>query len=266
MTWSGEWVSSGEVDLWCLDSRGSGSAVLLLHGLAGYSGEWAATLEALFPLQRVVAFDQRGHGRSTRNPVDVSREAFVADVLRVTAALELGPVTLVGQSMGAHTAMLTAAQDLHDVVGRLVLIEGGVGGGGAAATGPVARLLRGWPAPFLDHAAAVSYFGGGTVGSTWARGLLAKDDGLWPSFDAEVLVSSLDAVHERACWDEWGQVQVPTLLVLGEHGEIPKDEVRRMHESNARCDVVTVDGVGHDVHLEAPREVNELLRRFIADN
>ncbi len=220
MTWPGEMVSGRGVDLWCLDSGGSGSTVLLLHGLAGHSGEWAATMKALAARHRVVAFDQRGHGRSTRNPKDVSRAAFVQDVLDVIAALGLGPVTLVGQSMGAHTALLAAAQAPPDVVARLVLVEGGVGGGGTAATDPVARLLRNWPVPFPDATTAAAYFGGGTVGATWAAGLEAKEGGLFPRFDVEVLIASLAAVHERECWDEWARVRVPTLLVQGEHGDV----------------------------------------------
>lgn len=67
--------------------------------------------------------DQRGHGQSTRNPRDLSREAF-ADVAAVLDAADVStPVTLVGQSMGAHTALVVA--DRHpEVVSHLILAEG----------------------------------------------------------------------------------------------------------------------------------------------
>ena len=53
----------------------------LLHGLAGNAEEWAATARGLVATTGVLALDQRGHGRSERNPgEDVSQAAFVGDV------------------------------------------------------------------------------------------------------------------------------------------------------------------------------------------
>lgn len=79
---------------------------------------------------RSVTLDQRGRGRSTRAPRDVSREAFADDVAAVIrAAKAKTPVVLVGQSMGAHTAFITAARH-PGVVETLVMVEGDIGGGG----------------------------------------------------------------------------------------------------------------------------------------
>jgi len=84
--------------------------MLLLHGLGGHVGEWADTADGMKDRARVVAFDARGHGRSERRPEDVSREAHVADVAFVIEQLELGPVVVVGQSLGGVTALLVAAE------------------------------------------------------------------------------------------------------------------------------------------------------------
>src|ERR1700741_1749200 len=66
-----------------MDSSGSDRSVVLLHGLAGYGGEWSTTIEHLSPGWRCLALDQRGHGRSTRRPDDMSRRALVDDVIAV---------------------------------------------------------------------------------------------------------------------------------------------------------------------------------------
>ena len=63
--------------------------MILLHGLAGHAGEWLGTMRHLFPRCRTVALDQRGHGRSTRMPDDLSRDAFVDDVAAVIGAAAL---------------------------------------------------------------------------------------------------------------------------------------------------------------------------------
>jgi pimeloyl-ACP methyl ester carboxylesterase len=51
--------------------------VLLLHGLARYAGEWAETAGWLTTRHRVVAPEQRGHGRSGSCPG--ARLAEIAD-------------------------------------------------------------------------------------------------------------------------------------------------------------------------------------------
>jgi hypothetical protein len=64
----------------CIDTGGDGPPVVILHGLAGSSREFFATAGAL-PEFRTVLVDLHGHGHCTRIPGDLSREAFVADVL-----------------------------------------------------------------------------------------------------------------------------------------------------------------------------------------
>lgn len=66
----------GDVDLAVLDFGGSGQDVVLLHGLAGHAGEWQNTAAWLTGQYRVLAFDARSHGRSERDPADVSRSAI----------------------------------------------------------------------------------------------------------------------------------------------------------------------------------------------
>jgi pimeloyl-ACP methyl ester carboxylesterase len=128
-----------------LDSRDDGAPVVILHGLAGSASEFIPTAEALDEY-RVILIDQRGHGHSTRAPLDTSRTAFVADVVRVIETEALGPVSLVGQSMGAHTAMLTAASR-PDLVERLMLLEGGEGTGNLAENATMGDYFQSWPVP-----------------------------------------------------------------------------------------------------------------------
>ena len=114
----------------------------------------------LFPRWRTVAVEQRGHGRSTRMPDELSRDAFVDDVAAVidAAAIER-PVVLIGQSMGAHTAFLTAARHPH-LVSHLVMIEGDIGGGDGKELASLRRALSSWPVPFPTYDSAVQFFGG----------------------------------------------------------------------------------------------------------
>jgi pimeloyl-ACP methyl ester carboxylesterase len=73
--------------------------VLLLHGLAGHGGEWAETASWLTESFRVLAPDARGHGRSERVPLDVSRAAHVAEAS--PAAGDESEVAAVGKALAS---------------------------------------------------------------------------------------------------------------------------------------------------------------------
>lgn len=104
---------------------GSGKPVLLLHGSGpGVSAwaNWRLVLPELAQGFRVVAPDQLGFGATDR-PADgrYGRAVWTAHAAAVVEALDLGPVTVVGNSMGGSIALSLAAAR-PDLVERLVLM------------------------------------------------------------------------------------------------------------------------------------------------
>lgn len=257
-------ITRGDVSLRVLDTGGDGPPVVILHGLAGSAGEFLPTAEALQPDFRTILVDQRGHGGSTRRPADLSREAYVDDVAAVIDHLVPGtPVTLVGQSMGAHTAVLAAA-NYPDRIARLVILEGLV----EASDDPnevnrIRTYFASWPLPFADRAAARSFLGDGPLASAWIDDLEAGADGLRPRFDADIVAATMEAVHARSRWAEWEGLTVPTLAVFGGNGrftEQQKAELIRRRPGTRRVDL---PGASHDAHLDAFDAWVQALRGFL---
>jgi pimeloyl-ACP methyl ester carboxylesterase len=253
-------LDRGDVSLRGLDFGGRGSPVLLLHGLAGYAGEWADSASWLRERHRVVALDQRGHGTSTRIPPTVAPEAFAADVVAWLDALGLERASLVGQSFGGLIALLAAASHPNRVA-RLVVAEA------SPAPDPGAELevrdwLDSWPVPFPDQETAVRFFGGDSLRArAWAGGLEEREGGLWPRFDADTL---LRALREAASgwWHAWSSIRCPTLIVRGEHG-VPSEDAEAMAGRLSEAVVKTVPGAGHDVHLEQPVDWRRIVEPFL---
>ncbi|WP_405463053.1 alpha/beta hydrolase [Streptomyces jietaisiensis] len=264
MTWTERTVLRDGVRLVCRDWGGSGAAVVLLHGLAGHAGEWDATAARLSTTHRVVAVDQRGHGASERLPADVSRAAYGEDVLAVTDRLGLQPPVLVGQSLGGHTAVLTAARH-PGLVRALVLVEAGAGEPGPGTPADIGAWLDSWPVPFPSREAAVRFFGGGPVGEGWADGLEEREGGLWPRFDRDTMVASLAELARCSFAAEWSGVSCPTLLVLARSSLLPPAEIDELLRRRPGLTSVSVPGTGHDLHLERPGVLHELISRFLAD-
>ena len=179
--------------------------MLLLHGLAGHAGEWDRSAKLLIDHHRVFALDQRGHGDSERRPDEVSREAYVDDCAAAIHQLGLGPVTLVGQSMGANTAMLTAAEH-PDLVRMLVIIEGSPDGPEPpdpepAIAAQIRDSLAQWPIPFANEEVAHSFFRSkGLDPVAWTRGLEHRPGGLWPRFEIKTMVACMVDLGSRNYW------------------------------------------------------------------
>ena len=257
-------VCRGGVTLSCLEGGRGHDVVVLLHGLAGSAQEWLPTATALLRDHRVIAFDQRGHGHSTRRPADVSRRAYVDDVAAIVQALAPNdPVILVGQSMGAHTAMLTAAWHPH-IVGRLVMLDGGVGGNdGDDYPTRLGKWFASWPVPFKDAKAAHAYLGPRSISQSWIRDMEERDDGLWPRFDADIMEAAIRPVADAARWKEWSAVTAPTLLVRGERSGVGEDEFQRMLAARADVAHEVIADSGHDAHLDQPESWNAVLRHYL---
>lgn len=226
-------------------------AVVLLHGLAGSAREWGPTEAAIADEWRVIRIDQRGHGDSTRRPRDVSRRAFVDDVVAVVQARVPGErVLLVGQSMGAHTAFMVAAAR-PDLVEGLVMLEGHVDGSERPdEAAELGRYFASWPLPFADERTARHFLGEDSIVDAWIADLEEGPDGLRPRFDADVMESVIAAVHEPR-WAEWEQLRVPVLAVFGEKGMFSEQRRQELIRRNPRALRTDIPGAGHDAHLDA---------------
>lgn len=106
-----------------VSDRGSGPAVVLVHGWKMSHRIWDRVVPALEPALRVVSFDLRGMGDSDkpRGPYDFERLAD--DLGEVVALLDLDNVTLVGWSMGCSVALEYLARGGARVA-RLALVNG----------------------------------------------------------------------------------------------------------------------------------------------
>jgi pimeloyl-ACP methyl ester carboxylesterase len=265
--WS-EMIRDG-VRLTCRDFGGDGPSVLLLHGLAGHTDEWAQTASWLTARCRVVALDARGHGRSERFPADVSRDAVVADAVFVVEQLRLQPVVVVGQSVGGLTALSLAARR-PELVRGLVLVDASPSGGGEGveeAVSATARALREWPASFGSrsdaHAFFAERFGGGLAAEAWTSGLERVENGWQPRFDVEVMAQTLRGAISLPSWQEWDSITCPALVVRAGNGMVEPETAREMTDRLSRAQLVEIADAAHDVHLDRPDEWREALTGFL---
>jgi non-heme chloroperoxidase len=83
------------------EDHGSGSPVVLIHGWPLSGTSWEKQTAALLAAgHRVITYDRRGFGRSSKPAVGYNYDTFAADLDAVLNTLNLTDVSLVGFSMG----------------------------------------------------------------------------------------------------------------------------------------------------------------------
>ena len=109
----------------------SGPALILIHGLIGYSFSWRFTIPALAPHATVYAIDNLGAGLSIANEgMDCTVRATAERVLQFADALGIRDFDLLGTSRGGGVAIMVAAicverkleQMSHSRLQRLILV------------------------------------------------------------------------------------------------------------------------------------------------
>lgn len=246
-----------------------GPPVVLVHGGgagADARGNWAGVMSRLESRARLYAVDMPGFGgtekpRSERYGYSQSeRETHLAAFLE---ALGVGPVTLVGNSMGGLTA-LGVARDRPELVGRLVLMgSAGIAIPGSAelksileydfTVAGMARIVAALTGPgfkveqeLVDYRYALSvdpdtrYAYGRITGWMKARGGLQIEE------------SAIESVR------------VPTLVVAGKNDRVvPVHCAYRFLELISQSHGYILPNCGHWPMIERPGEFARLLETFM---
>lgn len=188
---------SGGVDLRYLDC-GAGDPVILLHGFA-LSAEmnWLPTgLLASLPAEfRLLALDQRGHGRSDKpHDPEAYGSTLATDVLDLMDALGIGRAAVVGYSMGGLIALHLAARHPERIRAAVV-----GGNGWSPPGGSMPAEVR----PWLAALEKIAQEGGSITDALWQPG--------WPEATPEMRagLDSNDAAALVAVMRGMGALNVP---------------------------------------------------------
>ncbi|NAZ37111.1 alpha/beta fold hydrolase [Rubellimicrobium sp. CFH 75288] len=243
-------------------ARGGRTPVVIAHGLFGSARNWNAIARQLAADRPVIVPDLRNHGES---PWDDRHDypALAADLAALIEAESMGPLDMVGHSMGGKAAM-TLALARPDLVRRLVVLD-------------IAPVAYGHAADRLREIAAMRAVDPATVAT---RSEAAEKLGLSDPAVAAFLLGSLDLKARRwrlhldalgnwmdaiTGWhDPAGRFEGPTLFLAGEDSPYIRPEHReRIRALFPQARLARLRGAGHWLQADRPRETEAALRAFL---
>lgn len=252
--------------------RGPGVApnfpVVLLRGLGRSSGFWLEFVEIMSESHEVICLDLLGTGLSRSSWGRGTIAGFADDVLFTLQKLGLKRVYLVGISLGGMVALEVAAR--ANCVEKLVVLASSSRGG----VGPriqfkaLVKLLwslrKGIPsnselAPYLVSHSTLS-----------KRPQLPEEwDELWrrEGFRKLPVLRQLFAAAIFDARPALLKTTVPILFMVSRDDElVPWRNTLQLWEKANNCQLVVLEGYGHDFPTEAPDEVIAHLNAFFAES
>jgi len=252
--------------IYCVES-GTGPAVLLAHGFLLDLNVYDGLMQRLVGLgYRVIAFDQRGHRRTTVGSDGNGSAAAASDYAVVIEHFEIDDAILVGHSMGGFLALVFCLghPELARRLKRLVLLGANAG---AVAVGSLqnrlqmpllkAGLLKPlWRMPVTGRLLVEPLFGQSPDPAhvELTRQTLLRQD-------VRASLPLLRAMSYENYYDRLAEIAVPARVVCGQLDRTcPAWHSERLGRELPRAETRWLPGVGHMLGYEAPEAIIEALR------
>ena len=258
------------------EDHGSGSPVVLIHGWPLSGASWEKQTAALLAAgHRVITYDRRGFGRSSKPGIGYDYDTFAADLDKVIRKLDLKKVALVGFSMGSGEVTRYIGKYGTKRVRKAVLI-GTLGPYLVKATdnpeGVDAKVFEGIKAAIrADRPAFLMEFLRNFYNYDVTGGKLVSERVLEDNWNVAVSASAIGTVACVDCWIEdfrknLPKNNVPTLILHGDaYRLLPPDATSRRQATMIKnVTLVELPGGPHGVLWTHADRINTELVKFLA--
>jgi len=253
------------------ESHGSGDPLVLIAGLGYGLWMWHKMIPGLAEHFRVIAFDNRGAGRTDKPDGPYSVQMLAADTAGLLDALGIKRAAVMGHSMGGFVAQ-ELVLSRPELVGRLIPSATNFGGPHHVPVTPEAMAVMmdrsGDPVDVVKRGIAVACAPGfADAHPEVVEELVAYRLGnpVPPvQYQAQMAVG-LGLMSEEACFEHRLKgVRVPALILFGEHDRVvPPANAELMAEKLPDARVEILPDAGHMFPVEAPDAAVEAIVDFI---
>jgi pimeloyl-ACP methyl ester carboxylesterase len=272
-------VPVGDLRFAVWDWPGAEPTLLFAHATSFHARCWDAIVRE-FPGQRCLAFDARGHGRSSKPAPPYHWRVFREDLLAILASLSVFGAIGIGHSMGGHTLAAVAAAR-PDAFRSLVLADPTIRGPEAYHTPPFdVSFVRKRRARWSSPEEMFESFRGRPPFASWKPDVLRDycDFGLLPENGAFLLACPADveaSIYENSkepetkLYGALASVRIPVVVLrAGYRGDLPFSQSPTDPRLASRFPLgqdVLLENHTHFIPMEAPELVAAYVRGQVED-
>jgi len=247
---------------------GSGSPIIILHGLFGMSDNWVTFGKQLANNFEVFIPDLRNHGRSPHSS-EFDYDFMQNDLKEFINEQKLEEVILIGHSMGGKVAM-NFALNSPEFVKKLVVLD--VSPVSATPLPEIMQIIEAVNTLDLDKFNSreeIKYQLDGTIEKRKIVEFLMKNVQRWDS-NSFAWKFNVAAISDKLAIIASGiETEIvfnkPSLFIGGDKSQyLTGDNIYQIFQIFPEAKLEVIKNAGHWLHVDAPEELLEMIREFIA--
>jgi pimeloyl-ACP methyl ester carboxylesterase len=248
-------------------SAGSGPPIVFAHGYGASVQEWNLIWSLLRNDHCLIAYDQRGHGRSTIGVDGIGSAPMAADLGAVLDYFDVRDGVLVGHSMGGFLSiifMLNHPDIAEAHLARAMIVGSFAGdvGRGAPQTRLQIPLIQSGIMQRLTQTETYGWaFTASLAGAHPAPAMVEAFRQLFAAQRHSELVPILRALLAENYYSRLGEIAIPCTVIYGLNDKTtPALHSKAIYEGIPNARLVSVPEAGHLINWEAPERIAELIR------
>ena len=241
-------------------SMGSGTPVVLAHGFGLDMHCWNVIADDLVSKGfKVIAFDQRGHGRTDVGSEGVGSRQMVDDYLAVLRAYDVSGGILVGHSMGGFLAIRALIERPTEMARHLrgcvlmATFAGDVNRKNLQNRIQIPMIQSGIMSKLIRSDATAAFFAKSVMGDEKHPAMMNAFTASFRKSNLKQLVPILTAFVKEDRYDQLGNVSMPCRIVVGEKDKTtPPFHTDWLHEGIKGSTLKRIPKMGHMLNWESP--------------
>jgi 3-oxoadipate enol-lactonase len=261
----------GDINIY-YEIHGKGEPLVLIYGYAGDSGLWFRQIPILSKKYRVIAFDNRGVGRSDKPDIPYTMAMMAGDIAGLLDTIGINAAHIFGISMGGMIAQHFTLNYPQRVIS---LILGCTFCGGVHSIQPkpesMAALfdferLKKSPVEFIRQ----------LIPFLFSQEFIEKNPDIIEKRVAKNLEyptpvhgarNQAAAMIGHDTYELLPEIKVPTLVIAGDNDRlIPFENSRILASRIPKAELVIIKGAGHEFFIEDAEEANKIILSFLGRN
>ena len=239
---------------------GQGEPTVFIHGVGMQALAWQPQLTFFSKNYHVISVDMPGHGKSDGLQEGSTLTDFVTWGIEVIEKLALGPVNLVGHSMGSLIT-LGVSVTRPDLVKRMAVLNS-VYKRSSKEKKAILKRVAELESGYMDTISPIQRWFNGTKNTKLAYKVKSWLEEMKAS---EYLIAYSAFAHgDNVYADNWKEVRCPSLILTGEQDLNSSADMATQMADNAKFGkAVIIKNEKHMVNLTAPRLVNKAISQWL---